>query len=567
MLLNRQWPAVVGMAALLVALACLYESHQLTYRHAASQLRAEARVTGQLRVLVLQSELEKQRSIPLILAGDSDVIGAITHATTQADAAQFRAISLKLEKLERETKAAAIYILNAKGTAMAASNWSRPTSFVGSDYSFRDYFKTSMLQGSAEQFALGTVSHKPGLYLGRSILNRGQAVGVVVVKVEFDDMEATWAKTDDQTFVTDAGNNILLTFQPAWRFLKAKQPGPNEFLTSLPVPAEGWQLHVISSLLPAEQSARTALAMAVMMEILLATLAAWWWRRRRQAEQRIRAEIRNRQQLELNVASRTEQLSQANARLSQEITERQQAEQKLNQLQADLVQANKLASLGQIIAGVAHEINQPLATIRTLAENILTLQKRQPAMAAPEVVTGNIHNIVRMSDRIGHITGELRAFSRKATAQTEPIPLKDTVDSSILLNKSRLKQNPVKLVRDPIDAQLKVMAGRIRLEQVLVNLLQNAFEALEDQPHPKVRIGFLDEGECVILTIADNGPGLAPEVLAKLFTPFVTTKLAGLGLGLIIAHDIIRDFGGELWAENTSHGANFHIRLRKVSHD
>jgi two-component system C4-dicarboxylate transport sensor histidine kinase DctB len=110
-----------------------------------------------------------------------------------------------------------------------------------------------------------------------------------------------------------------------------------------------------------------------------------------------------------------------------------------------------------------------------------------------------------------------------------------------------------------------VLAGRIRLEQVIVNLLQNAFEALKDHQSPVVHIALRDEGHWVVLSIIDNGPGLAPEVFAKIFTPFVTTKLQGLGLGLVIAHDIVRDFGGELWAETSSAGARFNIRLRKVT--
>jgi two-component system C4-dicarboxylate transport sensor histidine kinase DctB len=248
------------------------------------------------------------------------------------------------------------------------------------------------------------------------------------------------------------------------------------------------------------------------------------------------------------------------AELRSEIHERQQAERRLNVLQADLVQANKLAQLGQITAGVAHEINQPLATIRVLAENSLAVGAAKPAL-----VSDNLGNIVRMSERIGHITGELRAFSRKASFDPEPVSLKETLDSSVLLNRSRLRDNKVRLVRDPIDAKLRVMAGRVRLEQVLVNLLQNAFEALEDTPGAEVRLSVTFDDDWVWLRVADNGPGLKPEVLAQLFTPFVTTKEKGLGLGLVIAHDILRDFGGELLAESSDKGAVFTLKLRKVT--
>jgi two-component system, NtrC family, C4-dicarboxylate transport sensor histidine kinase DctB len=568
-MIRRRWQFTVLAGTVLGALA-LYEVHGLVYDRAAAQLREEARVSGQLRTLVLQSELEKQRSIPMILADDSAVIGAIE----TPDPKRFHAISLKLEKLAFQTKkpgaqteTAALYLLNERGVAVAASNWALPTSFVGSDYSFREYFRNALASGYAEQFALGTVSRKPGLYLARSIAGQGRRLGVVVLKVEFDELEATWAKTPDRTFVTGADGRILLTPRAEWRFDQPALPGRNEFLTSLSAPVQGWRLHVISSLQPAQKAGRSALATTLLVQILLTFLAVWWWRRRRRTEERILAESRYRQQLESNVASRTQELSHANERLSREMAERLEAEQKLSTLQADLVQANKLASLGQIIAGVAHEINQPLSTIRVLAENSIAVHNAPAPASSPELLSNNMANIVRMSERIGHITGELRAFSRKAMPETTPISLKETVDSSVLLNRSRLREDSVTVVRDEIEGSIKVLAGRIRLEQVIVNLLQNAFEALQENPEPIVHIAFRDEGSSVVLSIIDNGPGLAPAVFARLFTPFVTTKLKGLGLGLVISHDIVRDFGGELWSESSSEGARFHIRLRKVTNE
>jgi two-component system C4-dicarboxylate transport sensor histidine kinase DctB len=170
-----------------------------------------------------------------------------------------------------------------------------------------------------------------------------------------------------------------------------------------------------------------------------------------------------------------------------------------------------------------------------------------------------------MCERITHITGELRAFSRKATGETEPVSLKKTLDSSILLNKSRLRHNRVRLVRDQVDAALEVIGGRIRLEQVVVNLLQNAFEALEDTADPVVRIGVTVEDSWVWVRISDNGPGLDPKIEAQLFTPFTTSKEKGLGLGLVIARDILREFGGELTAETGGPGATFALKLRRVA--
>jgi len=559
---RTHWPRLIIAAMVAVAAASLVVIHSFSQARADADLIRDARATAQLQLSVLQSELDKQRSAPVILADDSDVIDALA----QPSPARALEISKKLEKLQAETKSAVIYLLNAKGVAISASNYSIATSFVGSDYSFRDYFRDALKDGQAEQFALGTVSRRPGLYLAHRVEGNGRfgdhVYGVVVVKVEFDAMETAWAHSGQATFVTNASGDILLTSNPRLRFHKSLKPGKAEIETALPAPADGWRMHLLTPRREADRAAATATAMAGMAELLVIILIAWLWRRRAISRERTATEIAYRENLERDVAART-------AELRNEIRERQQAEKRLNILQADLVQANKLAQLGQITAGVAHEINQPLATIRVLAENSLAIGAAKDEGFRLDLVSDNLGKIVKMSERIGHITGELRAFSRKASFDPEPVSLKDTVDSSVLLNRSRLRDNKVRLVRDPIDARLRVMGGRIRLEQVLVNLLQNAFEALEDTPDAEVRLslrqGSDDQGgDWVWLSIADNGPGLKPEVRAQLFTPFVTTKENGLGLGLVIAHDILRDFGGELLAESSDKGAVFTLKLRKV---
>ena len=549
---RAHWPRLVIAVMAVVAALSLGVIHSLSLERAQADLVRDARITAQLQLSALQSELDKQGSAPIILADDSDVIDALAGPTP----ARALEISKKLEKLQAETRSAVIYLLNTRGVAISASNYALPTSFVGSDYSFRDYFRDALKTGQAEQFALGTVSRRPGLYLAHRVEENGHVYGVVVVKVEFDAMEAAWARTRQVTFVTDAGGTVLLTSNPGLRFHQSPQPGQAQVETALPALDDGWRLHLLTPRRDADRAAIAATVMAGMAELLVIILIAWLWRRRAISRERAAAEIAYRENLERDVATRT-------AELRNEIHERQQAEKRLNILQADLVQANKLAQLGQITAGVAHEINQPLATIRVLAENSLAVGAAKPALV-PSLVKDNLGNIVRMSERIGHITGELRAFSRKASFDPEPVSLKDTLDSSVLLNRSRLRDNKVKLVRDPIDGKLRVMGGRIRLEQVLVNLLQNAFEALEDTADAEVRLGLRQDADWVWLSVADNGPGLKPDVLAQLFTPFVTTKEKGLGLGLVIAHDILRDFGGELLADSSDKGAVFTLKLRKV---
>jgi two-component system C4-dicarboxylate transport sensor histidine kinase DctB len=553
------WRWFALLLLLLTASLIALIAYGAVYEREAKILASEAEVEAQLQAAVLKSELEKQRSVPVILAMDTDLVESVRNPSPQHSLI----ISKKLETLQHTIHGAVIYVIDEHGRTLSASNYAEPDTFVGQNFGFRQYFSEALKRGEAEQFALGSVSKHPGLYFSHRIEDGTGPSGVVVVKVEFDEIEASWHNTSTKTFVTNSAGQIQLTSVPGQRFQKMPRPLPGRIVTSLPASIAGWTLTLDSSRKDALQSAQAAALIVVLVEILLAISLLWLSRRRKHVAERATAEARYRIRLEQDVARRTQELSAVNNLLSKEISERQQAEGRLNELQADLVQANKLAQLGQITAGVAHEINQPLGAIRILADNCIALLGRKDSKA-PGLISNNLDNIVRLNERIGHITRELRAFSRKGNRETGPISLKDSLNSAILLNQSRLRENRVKLVREPFDPKLQVIGGRIRLEQVLVNLLQNAFEALEGSARPQIRISVVVEDDWVLVRIVDNGPGLPPDVANALFTPFTTTKENGLGLGLVIAHDIVRDLGGELNVESSKSGATFTVKLKKV---
>src|SRR5690606_17846686 len=250
----------------------------------------------------------------------------------------------------------------------------------------------------------------------------------------------------------------------------------------------------------------------------------WALRIRSRTARRIEAERRYRADLERAVAERTRDLTT-------EMRERRTAEQRLSQLQGEMVQANKLATLGQIAAGVAHEVNTPLATIRLLAENGRQMLGEKDA---PEVIR-NLSQVLRMTDRIAQITTELRGFSRKATGTLGPVAIKEALDAALLLTASGRRAQDIRLILPEIPPGLRAMAETVRLEQILVNLLQNAQEAHVGRPGPEIRVTLRDDGAMLRISISDNGPGLAPQIAASLFTPFATNKPEGLGLGLVIS--------------------------------
>lgn len=542
---------VLAVLLLATALSLLGLTFVTTRDRALAELRQRLEVTAQSRVQALQSVLAKQRAVAVVLSDDSLMRAALA---APGSATVVRA-SEKLDRLRDATASAVIYLLDREGLAIAASNWSNPDSFIGSNYGFRDYFTQALLRGEATQFALGTVSNRPGLYLSHDVVVDGAPQGVIVVKVEFDQTEQNWADAGEQILVTDHTGQVILSSHPALRFSALPAPRSGEVAAALPVPGTDWRLVIRAPGTEAAQAA--ALATGTVGFVLMLGLVGVWWalRARIRAARRAEAERRYRSDLERAVEARTRDLTA-------EMRERRAAEQRLAQLQGEMVQANKLATLGQITAGVAHEVNTPLATIRLLAE---TGRQMLPDGAAPEVA-GNLDQILRMSDRIAQITTELRGFARKATGELGPVVLKEALDAALMLVASRRRAEGIRVALPQIPPDLTVRAETVRLEQILVNLIQNAQEALSGRADAALRIALDQTGGQVRLTISDNGPGLSPQIAATLFTPFATSKPSGLGLGLVISQEIARDFGGELTAAPPvpGQGATFQLDLQRL---
>lgn len=537
---SRLW---LALACLMLASLIPAATYRLTQAAAMARLQDTAAVAAQTRALALDSLLDRQRAVAAVLAVDQQVVEALRSGAL-ADVA----VSAKLDLLRDETQGSVIYLLDAGGRAIAASNWDQPDSFVGHNYGFRDYFREAMADGTGQEYGLGTVSGRPGLYLAHDVRDEGQALGVIVVKVEFDALESAWARDPAGTHVIDETGRVIISSRPQLRF-QPLPPVPDGGLVQAPVRRTGWRLAVQVPTSAASRVAALAAGTAFLATLLAVVAVALISARLRRTARRTRAEAAYRADLERAVEART-------SALSDEMRERQAAEQRLAQLQSDLVQANKLATLGQVTAGFAHEVNQPLATIRLLAENGAgMLQDKAPP------VRENLDRIVGMTDRIGQITSELRSFSRKATGAVQAVSLRDAVEASMMLTASRRRASGMAFDLPQIPPSLFVRAEAVRLEQILVNLLTNAHDAQEGRPEPHIRIA-LDEGPGVIdLTISDDGPGISANMAAQLFTPFATDKPQGLGLGLVISRDIARDFGGELNVLPPAEGRGAAFRL------
>ncbi|MBY5537293.1 sensor histidine kinase [Rhizobium leguminosarum] len=601
--IRRMW-WVYAVLALLAVVASLWASGEIGRHRAEAALEEQARMDARLNAALLRTVLEKYRALPFVLSQDA----ALAAALAGNDAGAFERLSQKLENLAAGTKAAVIYVIDKDGMAVSASNWREPTSFVGNDYRFREYFQGAVERGQAEHFALGTVSKKPGLYISQRISGSNGLLGVVVIKVEFDDVEADWNASNTPSYVVDERGIVLITSIPSWRFMTIGrvaedrltaireslqfgdaplQPLPRDMVRNLgdgldvvgivmpgdagktrfldvatSVPATGWHLQHLVALGPSvDAGIREARMLALLILLPLLAGTAFLLRRRHVITLRISSEQQAREELERRVAERTLDLSQARDRLQAEIVGHKSTEQKLQAVQQDLVQANRLAILGQVAAGVAHEINQPVATIRAYADNARTFLNRGQTAPAGE----NLESIAALTERIGSITEELKTFARKGRGSAEPTGLKDVIEGAVMLLRSRFAGRMDTLDIDLPPDELQVMGNRIRLEQVLINLLQNALEAVAPKAGDgRVEIRTSTDAGMVTVTVADNGPGIPPEIRKGLFTPFNTSKESGLGLGLVISKEIVGDYGGRMEVASDSGGTRFIVQLRKA---
>lgn len=590
------------MVALVASIICAGLVGQAFANYELTSLAREARTTASLHAAVLQTNIERIQTLPFAISQDETVHAVLRHRDPKAA----HALDLKLETFAEEVGLGVIYVLDTKAYGVSMSNWRSGPAFCRDPARYcarRAYFLDGMAKGKAALFALGRADLRPGLYLSRAVDEGDQRLGVAVAKVRFDGLEARWREVGDPTFISDANGIILLSSVPEWRLhtltvlpaalqadllqsaqfgLKPLKPltyrtqssrradfalvrtsttdgGPSRTYVEVLVPVKGtdWTLHTLR---PVGQTLNLARGLAGGITLLLGlviTLSIWMWsgarsRTRLEGERAAAA----RQELERRVLDRTQELSTANERLKREFSERQRVEGRVMALQEDLFQANKLAILGQIVAGVAHEINQPLAAIRIQADNALEHLRR----GAPDRARLNLEIVAQLIDRIASITGELLTFARRNADVGAPVRISEIIDGALLLVGHRVRETRVQIVRSG-NEDLVLNAPRVKLEQVLVNLLRNALDAMGDKADGQIELATSLDATRIRLTISDTGPGIPKTLAAALFMPFQTTKPSGLGLGLIISREIMRGLGGDLIHLKSPVGAIFQITL------
>jgi len=556
----------------------------------------------------LKSELGRYEMMPAIVARQESV-RALLQAASPAPPDLLQTVNAYLDAVNREAGSVAVDVIDLHGSVIAASNWNQPVSFVGTNVSYRPYFKDALAQGSGRFFGIGTNTGTPGLYFASAVRDGAAPVGVAAVKISVDALESAWRAPSEAALVVDSNGVIVISTVPAWKFMALRpitaeqqrqiqasrqyaghtvealpdrrlgdwgatawfarfpdltRPGRDRryLVMSQTAPQAGDSIMVLLDVGGARHQQFVALAFVTGAFLIAGLYCLYAIQRRRAIGEKLKAQDALRsanERLEITVQQRTAALTQANERMQQEIVERIRTEQRLRDSQHEVVHAGKLAVLGQMAAGLTHELNQPLVAIKTLCDNARTFfERNQPAAA-----TANLERISRLVDSMAVLTGELKTFARKPDVERVAVSLKEVVAHARLIYEARIRDEGVELeVRIPEGT--KVCAEPSQLQQVIVNLLGNALDAMADQDKRTIVIeaGEPDQHGRVLFTIADSGTGIAPEVLAHLFEPFVTSKPRGrgLGLGLAITSRLVEGFGARISAANgPGGGAQFAI--------
>ncbi len=577
-------------SAMALAAACLAGSVAvgLIVLHLATGLtmaegRARAEATLTLTAQALDGHLLRYESVPDLLADNDDVRALLTAPGSRAARG---AVNLWLADKNAQLDASDIYVMTPDGVTIAASNHTRADSFIGQNFAYRPYFQAALAGEKGRFYAIGTTSGVRGYYFAAPVRDEGGAIiGVIAVKIGLDVIEAEWRLQEARIIVTDPEGIVFLSSEPSWLFRgllpltadrlarsqqsrryadEAPTPLPHGLATvggvqviSLPdaggtrrdhivarqaQPRAEWTVQVLLDTQPFVVQARIMVLAALLFLGAIAALLAVIVQRRARIAERFALQEQTKAELERRVDARTADLGRVNTLMAAEVAERRLAETELRRTQSDLVQAGKLAALGQMSAALSHEINQPLAAARNYAESAAILIDRGDTARAKD----NMGQILSLVDRMAAIARHLRHVARKPDTPLQDIALTDAVAEVMALVAPRLAGVRVSQAL-PDDLPL-VRAGPVRLQQVLVNLLSNAADALDGVPQGRIDITAHANADRVSLMVRDNGPGVPPGIADRIFDPFFTTKRvgSGLGLGLSISYNIVKDFGGDL---------------------
>lgn len=541
----------------------------------------------------LDSRLSRFRFLPQLVAKNkllADLLGSADGLSN------VQAVNRFLEEVNQITGASDTYLMNTAGLTVAASNWRRVPTFVGQNFSFRPYFELAMQGRIGHYFALGTTSKQRGYYFSYPVRRAAEIVGVLVIKMDLANIEQYWSDQNSQFVATDPDGVIFITTTPQWLYRSIRslnqqdlariedtfryagaavssltyrqadtvsdnsrivemglpgQPSTRYLASFREMPEAGWSVRVLTPLdeLNGDSLVNAFAAVLLMISVLSIALLISLRVRRQHERERIYREAHK--QLEQKVSERT-------LDLENEIQQHRETAKTLHETRDELIQSAKLAMVGEMSASIGHELNNPLAAIRSYADNARQLLAKDKE----DKVDENLERIAGLTERMARISTQLKFFSRRSSGRLERKNLNPVIQTAIEIASPQYREKQIRVDTQQVAPAVYAEVDAIQLEQVLINLINNAVHAIGECEDGEIRIGTEQDDGLVLIHVDDSGPGIEDKDLSRIFEPFFTTRESGLGLGLSISARIIAGMNGRLTARNLPEGgARFTISL------
>ena len=522
----------------------------------------EIRLTQNERNIV--NELQKNSVIPQFLVRDQSIWNALLSNN-------FSSLPQMFSEFVNEISIESITLMDRTGQIVAVSGKENLT--INS--SNKIIFNTAISTNDTVMNIIEKNENEFGFFYSRKIENDQRVLGVLSIEVDLKKFENSWKSAGDRIFISNGEGKIVLATEPTWKGLSEDLAWKNQNSKNIikrgysvakgwvdsnesdqyfndssfvrfnkNIPILNWKISSFENYSGVRERVNTILALEILIFLLLLVLSLY--------------SLNRKKILRLNLfEEETIKLRELNKKLETEMEQRKRVEKNLLAVEQTLEQHSKLAALGEMSAAISHELNQPLAAMKTyLAGASLLLKRNRPqeTVAALMRIDGLIH-------RMGEITKQLKSFARKNTESFVPLNFNDAILEAMSIMEPQLKQSGIKIDTNIPSEPVLIVGDQQRLEQVIINLIRNAIDALDDTELPSITIS-LYKNNSVRFSIRDNGKGI--NNLEKLFEPFQTSKDPGkgLGLGLAISSNIISELGGSLSGENlTPTGAEFTIKL------
>lgn len=528
----------------------------VAYSAALTQLASRGQGDLSLASDRLVAQLQRFRQVAVLMADHPALVGLATTQTVGQDAGDD--VAALLLATADKTGAFEILLAGRGGEILASSNPNTTAVLTG-----QAHFDRAMRGALGTSHMRNPTSNQRLFFFAAPILHEGAILGAVVVAVDMEAVEESdWRGdlhavffTDDEGLIFVANRSELVLHSRETLAKTTMVFGGHDLWTissgpyipnaalhlTQPLPIIGMSGEILLDIAPAWRLAWLQAAAVAALMLALGAVLFWLSERRRALAELLRIEAKAKAELEARVVERTHELKQA---------------------QADLVQAGKLSALGQMSAGISHELNQPLMAIKQYAVNGAKFLERGNGDMASE----NLDRIDALSTRMARIIKNLRAFSRNESEPSGKVDLVAVVNTAVELTAVHLKDEGVTLEwqagADPASEPVYVLGGEVRLVQVFVNLINNAADAMSNQQDRLISLA-IETGTKPTVFVRDIGPGIKDS--EKIFEPFYSTKTTGssegMGLGLSISYGLVQSFGGNIRGTNAPNGAVFTVEL------